>query len=276
MIIDKKINGETLMNINNRSKYIETNTVADAYMVRNDGSAENHESDIVREHNLNIFINDELVMRLVCTPNDLTELVIGRLISGGYIESTDEIDMISICEYGKDARVFLKKSECLIDVGAAEEPTCCTDNRVIMTKRPDGNDVRPLKKADFKSEWVFALAAAFKDDSKIHRRTSGTHSCYLAIKGDVVYTAEDIGRHNALDKAVGAALLKGYDLHDCMLFTTGRVPADMARKAITAGIPVLVSKSVPTDAAIELASEYNLTLICKAWPDSFEIFNYAV
>lgn len=273
------------MNINNRSKYIETNSVTDAVVVRPDGSAERRESDIVLEHNMNIYINGQLALRLVCTPNDLAELVIGRLISGGYIHTTDEIETLSICEYGRDARVFLKKSSDssdadapapggeLVFAEAAEEPTCCTDNRVIMAPRPDGAPVLPLPKVDYEPEWIFALAAAFKRDSKIHSRTSGTHSCYLASGGEILYSAEDIGRHNALDKAVGAAAMRGLAMKDCMLFTTGRVPADMARKAITAGIPVLVSKSVPTNAAIELAKDYGLTLICRAWPDSYEVFS---
>ncbi len=272
------------MNINNRSKYIETNSVTQAVVVRPDGSAEARESDIVLEHNMNIYINGQLALRLVCTPNDLAELVIGRLISGGYIKSADEIETLSICEYGRDARVFLKddshdssspddEHSSLVNAVAAEEPTCCTDNRVIMTPRPDGAPVLPLPKADYKPEWVFELAAAFKRDSKIHSQTAGTHSCYLASRGEILYSAEDIGRHNALDKAVGAAALRGIPMKDCMLFTTGRVPADMARKAIIAGVPVLVSKSVPTNAAIELAREYDLTLICRAWPDSYEVFN---
>ena len=59
------------------------------------------------------------------------------------------------------------------------------------------------------------------------------------------------------------------------MYTTGRVPTDMTRKVIASRIPVLVSKSVPTDAAVEMARRYNLTLICKAWPDRYEIFSEA-
>jgi len=262
------------MNINDRSKYIETNTVTTARLVRPDGTSSYEESEIVLEHSMNIYINEELALRLVCTPNDLAELVIGRLISGGYVSDTGEIDSLSICEYGKDAKVFLKDSAAfLAPASAEEEPTCCTDNRVIMTPRPDGRTVLPMKAAHYEPEWIFALAAAFKKDSKIHSRTGGTHSCYLMSKGDIIYNAEDIGRHNALDKAIGAAALKGIPMEDCILFSTGRVPADMARKAIISGIPILVSKSVPTTSAIQLAKDHGLTLICRAWPDSFELVN---
>ena len=86
------------------------------------------------------------------------------------------------------------------------------------------------------------------------------------------FKAEDIGRHNAVDKAVGYAVLNDIPLSECMIFTSGRVPVDMVEKVIVAGIPVLVSKSVPTAESVELAEECNLKLICKAWPDQCEIF----
>ena len=57
-----------------------------------------------------------------------------------------------------------------------------------------------------------------------------------------------------------------------MLFTSGRVPVDMVQKVISAGIPVLVSKSVPTAESVELAREYGLNLVCRAWPDKCEIY----
>ena len=80
---------------------------------------------------------------------------------------------------------------------------------------------------------------------------------------------EDIGRHNALDKAVGHMLLNNKEAEGCVLFTTGRVAADMVIKTVASGIPVLVSKAVPTTKALSLAKKYGLKLICNAWPDSY-------
>ncbi len=130
-------------------------------------------------------------------------------------------------------------------------------------------------RAEWKDEWIFKLAETFVKESRIHKSTQGTHCCYLSIAGEVLYAAEDIGRHNALDKAIGYAVMNHLDLMKCILYVTGRVPTDMIKKAVGAGIPLLVTKAVPTDQAIEMARYYNLTLICKAWPDRFEIFNLA-
>ena len=90
--------------------------------------------------------------------------------------------------------------------------------------------------------------------------------------GEILYCCEDIGRHNALDKAVGRALIDGVDLRQCVLFSSGRIPADMMEKAIRAGVPLLASNAVPTDRAVALARAYRVVLICTARSDSMNIF----
>ena len=83
---------------------------------------------------------------------------------------------------------------------------------------------------------------------------------------------EDIGRHNAVDKAVGYALREGVLLSECIIYTSGRAPVDMVQKAIVAGIPVMASKASPTKEAVELARRYGLVLIGNARPDSMKLF----
>ena len=81
-------------------------------------------------------------------------------------------------------------------------------------------------------------------------------------EGRIHCACEDIGRHNALDKAVGSVLLAGVPLSECVLYTSGRVPMDMVRKAIRAGVPALISKTMPTIQSLELAAEYGLQFVC--------------
>ena len=96
----------------------------------------------------------------------------------------------------------------------------------------------------------------------LYRATRAVHSCFVLRQGTILFACEDIGRHNALDKAVGEMLLQGVPLTECVLYTSGRVPVDMVRKAIRAGVPALVSKSMPTIQSLELAQEYGLQLVC--------------
>ena len=96
----------------------------------------------------------------------------------------------------------------------------------------------------------------------LYRATRAVHSCFVLHEGRILCACEDIGRHNALDKAVGSVPLAGVPLSECVLYTSGRVPMDMVRKAIRAGVPALVSKTMPTVQSLELAAEYGLQLLC--------------
>lgn len=280
------------MIVNNLFRSEEVSGLVPETAVNSDGSKIYGECRIVSEHSLELFIDEKRILKLVCTPSNLVELVMGRMISEGYIKSIEDVEMIYICSSGKQARVFLKESagKALKLAQAVEEvPTCCTDNRVFLRnvsvedpqlhnggqEEPDKQQIQKLQKSEWKSEWIFALANEFVSGSQIHKATQGTHSCYLSVNGKILFAGEDIGRHNAMDKAIGYAEMQGLKREDCILYTTGRVPTDMVRKVILSRIPVLVSKSVPTDAAVEMARTYNLTLICKAWPDRYEIFHEA-
>lgn len=260
------------MIINNQFESIEAAGKAAEIIVNADGSREAAQSRVVREHFMDVYINEQLAVKLVCTPANLVELVMGRMVSEGYIDREDDVESIYICNYGSKARVFLKHKTELLEA-EENEPTCCTGNQVLLSTA--GRELKRLLRADWKSEWIFGLAEEFASGSRIHRATQGTHSCYLSVGGKIEYASEDIGRHNAMDKVIGYVVMHGIDREKCILYTTGRVPTDMVKKVIASRIPVLVSKAVPTDAAIEMAHRYNLTLICKAWPDRYEIFNDA-
>ena len=91
-------------------------------------------------------------------------------------------------------------------------------------------------------------------------------------KGEILRRAEDIGRHNALDKVLGWALMQGIPLEECIVYTSGRIPVDMVMKVIRAGVPVLASKAMPTRESVLLAEEFGLSLIGAARKDSMVVF----
>ncbi len=217
-----------------------------------DGQTKTKEITVISEHTLNVVINEQPVYRIVCTKDHLRELVVGRLVTDGVIKMKDDIYNIFFCKYENEAGVFL--------------------NSDISWEETQQNILKKLPDHDWKREWVFKLAEEFGNGAPIHDNTGASHICILARHGETLFISEDIGRHNAVDKAVGYAVLNDIPLSECMIFTSGRVPADMVEKIIAAGIPVLVSKSVPTAESVKLAEEYNLNLICRAWPDQCEVF----
>ncbi|MCR5687934.1 MAG: formate dehydrogenase accessory sulfurtransferase FdhD [Lachnospiraceae bacterium] len=236
-----------------------------------DGKNDAEETAVICEHILDVIINGRHIYRIICTGSDLKELVTGRLVTDGLIKKTDDIRDLFFCKSGNEARVFLDPDMTWKDT-VFNVSTCCAGNRTFLCS--NGTDrLRKLPACEWKPEWVFALADEFGRGSKIHDMTGGSHVSILAREGKTLCVCEDIGRHNAVDKAVGYALLNGIPLSECMIFTSGRVPVDMVEKVISAGIPVLVSKSSPTEQSVKLAKEYGLNLICRAWPDRYACFS---
>ena len=108
---------------------------------------------------------------------------------------------------------------------------------------------------------VLALSKGFQGASELYRSTHGVHSAALCDARKILVFAEDIGRHNAVDKVIGRCLLDGLDLTDRILVTSGRISSEILFKAAGCGIPVLISKSAPTDMGVDLARELGITLI---------------
>lgn len=248
-----------------------TTTRVSCQVVTAGGALKTKEEVIICEKSLEVSVNGIPVFRLTCTPQHLTELVLGRLCTERIIRSADEVQQLFICGEGNIAEVTLSENVTFRPYSGAE-PTCCTGNRQLA-ERVDPVKPEPKPTVNVSPEAVFLLTEKFREDGALHRSTGGTHSCYIRFGDGRILSFEDIGRHNALDKAVGAMLLEGADPSGCMLYTTGRIAADMVTKLTGSGIPVLVSKAVPTEEALRLAKENNIALICRAWPDSYTRFN---
>lgn len=261
---------QTGIQINNRMEQQKPAEECQSYCITRTGEKFSQKTTLLTEHHLELWINEKPAGRMVCTPSDLELLVLGRLFSEGIITELSQVEQLYLCESGNRAKVYLREMDGLKEA-PWELPTCCTDNRMYLERA--SRELPVLQQVKISASQVYGLVEQFQKDTALHRSTGGAHSCVLAWKGEILYAAEDIGRHNALDKAIGYAALHHISPGECMLFTTGRIPVDMARKVIQARIPVLVSKSVPTGEAVSLCRKHGLTLICRAWPDSFEIYS---
>ena len=244
---------------------------ADACIISPDGSEKRAADDIICEHTMDIYVNSAHITSSVCTADNLVEMVVGRLITEGIVSRKNfraEIESIEIGSEGELAYIVLKNGSGAVKAMAPSIDCSCERTFASYDRR-----LEPLPQMPVSRDMVFDLINAFAVDSKLHKKTKGTHSCYIYMDGGIIFSAEDIGRHNAVDKCVGYAALSGLDTSEMMIFTTGRIPSDMAQKFIAAGFPVVVSKAVPTSGGIALAKRYSLTLICKAWPDSFAVYS---
>ena len=219
------------------------------------------ERTLAAEHAAAILVNEQPAFRVVCTPELLPQLTLGRLLTEGWITSAGEVEQIAICAEGLKISVHLTHPLTARSAAAQEVSSCCTDN-ITLGSPVELQPLRGAPQLDLPPEWVDALAAAMSAGLPLYQATHAVHSCFVLHRGRILCACEDIGRHNALDKAVGSVMLAGVPLHECVLYTSGRVPVDMVRKAIRAGVPALVSKTMPTVQSLELAQEYGLQLLC--------------
>ena len=234
--------------------------------------------DIATEHHMNVIINTIPTVEVVCSPDFLPQLVVGRLITEGIVEGAEDIEQVYVCGEGTRAEVILrdKKRADFNRSSLQSVPTCCTGNKTLNSFFQTDDVPEPVVPIPWEQEWLFNMTGFFKADSPAHKKSYGTHSAYVSWAGQNFeeqrpFVCEDLGRHNAFDKAVGCAVCAGIDLKTCMVFTSGRLPVDMVTKAVRAKIPILASKAVPTESGIELAKRSNLTLICSAYPDSADV-----
>lgn len=117
-----------------------------------------------------------------------------------------------------------------------------------------------LKSVDMKD--IFQIVGEmFEHPGSLFQDTGCAHSCVLVMNGKVIFSVEDIGRHNALDKVIGYALMHKIPVSKCIVFSSGRFSGDYIQKVIDAGFKIAVSRAAVTSSAIRLAKENNITML---------------
>ena len=241
-------------------------------VIRADGTKEIKSSLLVKEHSLTICVNGEKRFHTVCSGEYLPEMTVGCLFTSGMISGKEDIKEIGFDDSSENVNVILRRKE---TAGSGKEDANPAGNAGntddAKNVKDTGTDLKKVPKAEWKEEWIFHAAKYFSEGMPVHNATFGTHACILVRRDTVLFSCEDFGRRNTVLKVIGYAVLNGISLSECFLFISGRVLADMMYQVIRSGIPLLVSKAVPTADAVKLAKEYGVTLIVKAYPDQMEV-----
>lgn len=230
---------------------------------------------VILEYPFTIFIDDEEIITLLCSPKSLKELTIGFLFSEGFIESMSAIKRIQIDEEDGRSYVYLRERKAFIEKfqGKRTITSGCGKGTLFYNVVDSFKSKKIEKPLTIKIEEIRSLVREFNHKSELFLNTGGVHSCALCSASDILVFEEDIGRHNALDKILGKALIDNMELSDKLVITSGRISSEMLIKIAKRGIPLIVSRSAPTSLTVELARELNIAVAGFARGEKMNIYS---
>jgi FdhD protein len=218
---------------------------------------------------------------MMATPHDLRDFAIGFSISEGVIETIREIEDLEIlpAASGIECRISLNNTRTEIldarrrKIAGPVGCGLCGMDSLEQAVLPPKKVSSPLR---IQATLIAESFAAMEQQQALNQETHAVHAAaFINATTRALLLREDIGRHNALDKLIGAALAKGEHAGEGALLLTSRISIELIQKAAMFGAPVLAAISVPTARAVREAEQAGITLIGVARGDGFEIFTHA-
>lgn len=234
---------------------------------------EHFDAETIVETPVSLTVNGQVWISFMCTPVDLEALAVGFLYNEEIIENMDDVADVRVCEHGDNVDVWLKR--------AAAQPTNwrrtsgCTGGVTAVDLLAKPNISFGMNRLEVEPEAVCDLVERLFQSQLLYRETGGVHTSALSDGEKIVLAAEDIGRHNTLDKIAGMCLMQNVFPKDRILITTGRISSEMLQKAARLGAPILISRTSPSSLSIEMAERYGITLIGYARKHRFNVYSHA-
>jgi FdhD protein len=221
------------------------------------------------EDTVTLVLNRIPVTTLKITPADLESFAIGFLVCEGLVRDPTSITAVEI----DPPFISVAADNCSVEEHGPPLEVRSAGTGISHRQEISGSPLEGGISID--KEILFEGTRQVHETASVWRSTGGTHCTILVdARGTIVAAAEDIGRHNSVDKAVGKAILSGTDPAGCFMVCTGRLPADMVAKVYRAGISIVVSNNAPFSSGIALAERKNLTLVGFARPPRMSIYTH--
>lgn len=226
------------------------------------------EDTVAEEKRLRILINGKEVLGLYCTPLMVRELAVGLIMSEGIAEGlcTERMSIL----YGDEITVDVPAEGEVRTSGGSITSGCVGG----ITFKKNLTDTARGERTSIKRSTLKGLFNKFHRRSSLYELTGCVHSAALSDGEDIVCFAEDIGRHNAVDKAIGCAVLEGVDPRGMIMLASGRLSSEIVAKCARWAVPVVASRTAPTYLALKIASETGVTVVGFVRGDRMNVYTY--
>jgi FdhD protein len=226
------------------------------------------EDTVAEEKRLRISINGKEVLSMYCTPLMIRELVVGLIMTEGIADGicTERMSII----YGDEIAVDVP-AEGEVRLEGAAITSGCVGGITFAKKLTDTakDDSTKIKRS--------ALRDLFRDfhaRSSLYELTGCVHSAALSDGEDIICFAEDIGRHNAVDKVIGCSILESVDLRGKIMLASGRLSSEIVSKCSRWAIPIVASRTAPTALALRIAAETGVTVVGFIRGDRMNVYTH--
>lgn len=220
---------------------------------------------------ITIYVNRQELVTILCTPAKVNFLVLGFLYAEGIISGMGDVLSMRVCDEESEVDVLLSNPEYQLPIQKRTLTSGCGGGATFRTEgqRVDSNlAVAP-------AEVLSLMKQLLQEQMELYQLSGGVHASALADTKNLLMVAEDIGRHNTLDKIQGECLLRGISTRDRILLSTGRVSSEMLLKAARMQVPVVVSRHSPTGNAVLRAQDLGIALIGYARGGRLMVYSHA-
>ena len=232
--------------------------------ISTEGGTTDQEAMLVHEASIELYLNDRLIMKNQCMARDLDKMAVGFFVCEGLIQHREELLKVKVDTDGARVEVHanlpperLQGTPLLPRLASGGSKTGVID----FIKRRVAEGFRISSDTSISAAAAVQLGSTFNHHQGLYRETKFVHSAALSDGVRILYHAEDVGRHNAVDKVVGFGFLSGIDFSRTMLLCSGRFSLEMVSKAARVGIPIYISPAAPSIEAVELADQIGMCLV---------------
>jgi FdhD protein len=223
---------------------------------------------VIVESAVTLAVNGEPWLSFTCTPSHLDAMAAGFLYNEGVITSRAEIAAIDVCKHGDNLDVWLNHP---VERPSMWQRTSGCGGGVTSVQ-VGGTPVQVAQGEQIAPGVLLEGMQQMLQRQSLYRETGGVHSSAIFDGQQVRVWAEDIGRHNTLDKLAGQILLDDLQIQPMIVLATGRISSEMLQKSARMGAVVVVSRTSPTSQSVALAEESGITLVGYARRDRFTVY----